>query len=202
MEARRLLSAASAPPAEGYLSPGTGEVAKAQSLLSSLAGPAFQTYASELQHLEQSSGVTRIQFVRLANDIEQLAMDIDSGAELNETDPVDETEEFIMVQAAVDQAFVAGSYTKSGWNQLETDLANGLSNATTTSDAQQTIDQMKAIARAAHVTAAESQQLTADQQALNTALGSHVDSDFGGSISRSLVVVYYEGQLNQFVHAR
>jgi hypothetical protein len=203
MEPRRLLSAAS-PPAEGYLSPGTGEVAKAQSLMSSLAGPAFQTYAGELQRLEQSSGVTRAQFARLVNDVQELVVDIDSSDEMSgEVDPEQETQQFIMVQDAVDQAFVAGSDTKAGWNQLESELVDGLSGVTATTNLpQQTIDQMKVIAHAAHVTAAESQQLTSDQQALTTALGSHVDSDLGGSTLRSLVVVYYQGQLNQFVHGR
>ncbi len=208
LESRRLLSKASAAaasslPAEGYLSPGTGEVAKAQSLMSSAVGPAFQAYESELQGLEQSSGVTRAQFNKLENDIQQLAVAIDSGAEMNETDPQDETKEFIMVQDAADQAFVAGSDSKSAWDQLENELANGLSNAEATpSLVQQTVNAMKAVARAAHVTAAQGQQLTADQQAINTALGAHSTSEFGGSIPRSLVVVYYEGQLNQFVRAR
>ena len=204
MEARRLLSAASAVPAEGYLSPGAGEVAKAQSLMSSGAGQAFQTYAGELQRLEQSSGVTRAQFAKLVNDVQQLVVDIDSSAEMSgEEDPEQETQQFIMVQDAVDQAFVAGSYTKAGWNQLETELADGLDGVTATTNLpQQTIDQMKVIAHAAHVTAAESQQLTTDQQALTTALGSHAESELGGSTLRSLVVVYYEGQLNQFVHDR
>jgi dGTP triphosphohydrolase len=203
MEPRRLLAAGSLP-AEGYLSPGTGEVARAQSLMSSEAGPAFQTYASELQRLEQSSGVTRAQFAKLAKDIQQLAVDLDSSVEMSGTeDAQQETQQFIMIQDAVDQAFVAGSDEKAGWNQLETELGDGLDGVTTTTDLpQQTIDQMKAIARAAHVTAAESQQLTADQQALTTALGSHAESDLGGSTQRNLVVVYYEGQLNQFVHNR
>jgi dGTP triphosphohydrolase len=202
MEARRLLSTSSAP-AEGYLSPGTGEVAKAQSMMSSVAGQAFQKYASELQRLEQSSDVTRAEFANLENDIEQLAADIDSSDEMSDTDAEDETQQFIMVQDAVDQAFVAGSYTKTGWNQLETEMADGLSDVSiTTNLPQQTVDQMKVIARAAHVTAAESQQLTADQQALITALGSHADSDLGGTTPRDPVVVYYQGQVNQFVHKR
>jgi hypothetical protein len=178
-------------------------VAKAQSSMSSAVGPAFQAYQSELQSLEQSSGVTRALFNRLENDVQQLAVAIDSGAEMNETDSQDETEEFIMVQDAADQAFVAGSDSRSAWAQIETELANGLSNAESTlSQVQQTVSVMKAVARAAHVTAAQSQQLSTDQQAINTALGAHSTSEFGGSIPRSLVVVYYEGQLNQFVRAR
>jgi hypothetical protein len=119
------------------------------------------------------------------------------------TDAEDETQQFIMVQDAVDQAFVAGSYTKTGWNQLETEMADGLYNVSmTTNLPEQTVAQMKVIARAAHVTAAESQQLTADQQALTTALGSHADSDLGGTTPRDPVVVYYQGQVNQFVHKR
>jgi hypothetical protein len=202
LEPRWLLSKSSAP-AEGYLSPGTGEAAKAQSMMSSVAGPAFQRYASDLQRLEQSSGVTPAQFAKLKNDVEQLAVDIDSSDEMSGTDSEDETQQFIMVQDAVDQAFVAGSYTKADWNNLETVLANGLYNVTVTTNLpQQTVNEMRVIARAAHVTAAESQQLTADQQALITALGSHATSDLGGSTPRDPVVVYYQGQVNQFVHKR
>ena len=202
LEPRRLLSKGLAP-AEGYLSPGTGEAAKAQSMMSSVAGPAFQKYASDLQRLEQSSNVTPRQFAMLKNDVQQLAVDIDASSTMSGTSSVDETQQFIMVQNAVDQAFLAGSYKKADWNQLETELANGLSNVSfTTNLPQQTVNQMRAIARAAHVTAAEHQQLQADQQALTTALGAHAASDLGGSTPRDPVVVYYEGQVNQFVHKR
>ena len=96
-----------------------------------------------------------------------------------------------------------GATRNPSWEALETDLSNGLSNANVvTSTVQQTVNLMKGIAREAHVTAAESQQLTADQQALNNALGSHQESAFGTGIERSLVVVYYEGQLNHFVNTR
>ncbi len=202
LEPRRLLSK-SAAPSEGYLSPGAGEAAKAQSLMSSVAGPAFQKYAGDLQRLEQSSGVTPAQFAKLKNDVEQLAVDIDSSDEMSGTDAEDESQQFIMVQNAVDQAFVGTTYTKADWNALETEMANGLYNVTlTTNLPQQTMSEMRVIARAAHITAAESQQLTADQQALATALGAHATSTLGGSTPRNPVVVYYEGQLSQFVHKR
>jgi dGTP triphosphohydrolase len=202
LESRRLLSrAASALPSEGYLTPGAGEVAKAQQLLSSMAGPAFQTYASELQKLEQSSGVSRAQFARLANDLEEFAEDLDTSDELTgEITSEEETQQFDLVQDAVDQSFVAGSYSKSQWNALETDLANGTDGISGPDNADQILSQMKAIAREARVTAAQNQQLTADQAALDTALGSHTQSDLGGDIPRNIVVVYYEGQLNRFVH--
>jgi hypothetical protein len=179
-------------------------VAKAQSLMSSVAGPAFQKYASDLQHLEQSSGVTPGQFARLRKDMEQLAMDIDSSSQMSGSlDPQLETQQFIMVQNAADQAFLAGRDTKSDWNNLESGLVNGLANAdVTTSIPQQTVNAMRAIAGAAHVTAAESQQLAADQQALINALGAHAQSTLGGQVVRNPVMVYYEGQVNQFVHKR
>jgi hypothetical protein len=191
-------------PTEGYLSPGTQEVAKAQALMSSVAGPEFQKYASDLQRLEQSSGVTPRQFASLRNDIQQLAVDLDTSVQMSMTIGAQaETEQLVMIQNALDQAFLAGSYTKADWNQLETELANGLSNVSiTTNLPQQTVNVMRVIARAAHVTAAESQQLAADQQALVTALGTHASVDLAGGILRDPVVVYYEGQVNQFVHKR
>src|SRR5262249_19767607 len=73
LEPRRLLSKSSVL-GEGYLSPGAAEVARAQAMMSSVAGPEFQKYTGDLQRLEQSSNVTPRQFARLRNDIQQLAV--------------------------------------------------------------------------------------------------------------------------------
>ena len=204
MEPRRLLSgSAAALPSDAYLSPGTAEVAKVQALMSNLAGPAFQTFAGELRQLEQTSGVSRAQFVRLADDIEELLGDIDTSDQMTEqVDPQAEAQQFDTIQNLVAQAFVAGSDTKAGWNQLGTELANDLSGVSVPTDAQSLFNQMKVIARAAHVTTAQAQLLTADEQALVSALGSHTQSELGGNLPRNLVGIYYEGQLNQFVHQR
>jgi hypothetical protein len=203
MEARRLLSAGSAPSA-GYLSPGAAEVSKAQSVMSSGAAQAFQNYATDLERLELSSGVTRAQFNNLANDVEQLVQDIEMSSDTTNPEPPEEMAyQLITLQNVVDQSFLAGSYRKAGWTQLQTQLSDALDGVTISTDLpQQTFTQMQRIARAAHVTLAENQQLTADQQALTTALGPHVDSQLGGTDPRDPVVVYYDGQVNQFAHKR
>ena len=203
MEPRRLLSIASAP-AAGYLSPGTAEVAKAQSLMSSGASPAFQNYTAELQRLEQSSAVTPAQFRNLANDTAQLVQDLESGNETTTPEsPQEIDQQLINVQNVVDQSFLAGSYGKTGWAQLQTDLSTALYGVTfSTNLPQVTFLQMEKVARGAHVTRAENQQLAADQQALTTALGPHVDSELNNAEPRDPVVVYYDGQVNQFAHKR
>jgi hypothetical protein len=203
MEPRRLLSTASAP-AAGYLSPGTAEVAKAQSVMSSGASQAFQNYAADLQRLEQSSGVTPAQFKNLANDTAQLVQNIETANESTTPEsPQELDQQYITIQNVVDQSFVAGSYGKTGWAQLQTELSAALNGVTfSTNLPQVTFVQMEKVARAAHVTRTENQQLVADEQALGNALGPHVDSDLGGTEPRDPVVVYYDGQVNQFAHKR
>jgi len=203
MEPRRLLAAGSAP-AAGYLSPGTAEVAKSQSVMSSGASQAFQNYTVELQRLEQSSGVTPAEFRNLANDTAQLVQDIETSNETTTPkSPAELAQQLIMLQNVVDQSFLAGSYGKAGWAQLQTEFSAAIYGVTfSTNLPQVTFLQMEKVARAAHVTRAENQQLTAVQQALSTALGPHVDSELGGTEPRDPVVVYFDGQVNLFVHKR
>ena len=44
--------------------------------------------------------------------------------------------------------------------------------------------------------------MVADEQAVTKALGPQVDTDLGGTSPRDPLVVYYNGQVNQFVHKR
>jgi hypothetical protein len=203
MEPRRLLSAGSAP-AAGYLSPGTAEVAKAQSLMSSGASQAFQNYAADLQRLEQSSGVTPAQFKNLANDTAQLVQDIELDNETTTPEsPQELTQQYINIQNIVDQSFLAGGDRKAGWAQLQSELSAALNGVTfSTTLPQVTFLQMEKVARTAHVTRAENQQLAADQQALTTALGPHAESALDSTNPRDPAVVYYDGQVNQFAAKR
>ncbi len=208
MEPRRLLSAG-AVLAEGYLSPGTAEVAKAQSMMSSAAAQATQKYTADLARVEQSSDVTPAEFKNLAYDTQKLIQDIGTASAMasdtsgEPESPQQLTQQYIIVQNAVDQSFLAGGYRKAGWAELQADLSNALSDVSlTTNIAQVTLMQMEKVARAAHVTLAESQQLAADQQALTTALGPHADSELNSSDPRDPAVVYYNGQVNLFVHKR
>jgi hypothetical protein len=108
-----------------------------------------------------------------------------------------------MLQNVVDQSFLAGGDRKGGWAQLQNELSAALSGVTFSTNLPQiTFAQMQKVARAAHVTSAESQQLAADEQALTAALGQHVDIQLGDSVSRDPVIVYYDGQVNMFAHKR
>jgi hypothetical protein len=198
MEARRLLSASSAPSA-AFLLPGSAEVARAQSIISGRAGPALQNYDSELQRLEKASRVTPAQFAALDSDAEQLAQAIDTS---NLTSAA-VTEQLDELQDTVDQSFLAAGDKGANWSQIQTQLDAALYGTTITTNLPgQTYAQIQLIAREAHVTLAEHKALVADAQAVTTALGPQVDTNLGGTAPRDPLVVYYNGQVNQFVHKR
>ncbi len=198
LEARRLLATSSAPSA-AFLLPGSAEVARAQSISSGGAGPAFQSYESELQRLEKASHVTAAQFAALDSDAEQLAQAIEQA---NLT-PAAVTEQLDKLQDAVDQSFLAAGDKSANWSQIQTQLDAALYGTTITTNLPgQTYSQMQLIAREAHVTLAEHKILVADAQAIATALGPQVDTNLGGTAPRNPLVVYYNGQVNQFVHKR
>ena len=198
MEPRRLLSTSSAPSA-AFLLPGAAEVAKAQSVLSSGAGQAFQDYNSELQRVEKSSRVTPAQFATLDSDAEQLAQAIENANLPSQTI----TKQLDQLQDTVDQSFLAASYRHDGWSQVQTQLDDALYGVSISTNLPgQTYAQMQLIAREAHVTLAEHKALVADEQAITNALGPQVDTNLGGTSPRDPLVVYYNGQVNQFVHKR
>jgi hypothetical protein len=72
----------------------------------------------------------------------------------------------------------------------------------TTNLPSQTLADMHTVARQAHVTGAERQRLLADERAIAAALGPNVDTALGGAVPRDPVIVYYDGQVVQFVHKR
>ena len=199
MESRRLLSTTSAP-AAGFLSPGAAEVAKADSIVSSGAGQAFHNYTNELQQLEKSAHVTPGQFATLESDTEQLAQSIQQSIDLTSTAI---TDQLIQLQDTVDQSFLAASYTSTDWARVQTQLDDAVYGVTYSNGLPGDIySQMQLIAREAHVTKTEYKTLTADEQAINAALGTNVDTSLGGTSPRDPLVVYYNGQVNQFVHKR
>jgi hypothetical protein len=52
------------------------------------------------------------------------------------------------------------------------------------------------------VTTAERQHLLADERAIAAALGPNVSTALGAPVPRDPVMVYYDGQVAQFVHRR
>ena len=90
----------------------------------------------------------------------------------------------------------SGTRCRSNW-------ASALYGVTfTTNLPDQAFTDMQTVAHQAHVTAAERQKLVADEKAIDTALGPNVDTALGGAAPRDPVVVYYDGQVAQFVHKR
>jgi hypothetical protein len=202
LEARQLPSNAAAP-LSGFLSPGAAEVATATSVVSSGAGPTFSKYASDLQKVEQSSRVTPAQFEGLQADGAALAQEIESSNLAS----VAVTQQLVELQDVLDQSFLATKIGNSGWTQLQQQLDNALYGVIITNPAQQvtaqqTLTQMQVVARAAHATAADHQELVADEKAVMAALGPNVDSNLGGATPRDPLVVYYNGQVTKFAHKR
>ena len=149
--------------------------------------------------MEKSSRVTPAQFATLDSDAEQLAQWIQTANLTSQA----ETQQLDQLQDTVDQSFLAASYKRTGWSQVQTQLDDALyGTSLTTNLLGQTYAQMQLIAREAHVTLAEHKALVADEQAVTKALGPQVDTDLGGTSPRDPLVVYYNGQVNQFVHKR
>ncbi len=198
-EALETLQVLSTAPTAAFLLPGAAEIARAQTVLTSGAGPAYQNYAGDLQRVEKTSRVTPAQFATLDSDVEQLAQAIENANLPSQTI----TKQLNQLQDTVNESFLAASYKKDGWNQVQTQLDDALVGVSITTNLPgQTYSQMQLIAREAHVTLAEHRQLVADEQAITTALGPHVNTNLGGSSPRDPLVVYYNGQVNQFVHKR
>ncbi|MGB2609450.1 MAG: hypothetical protein WBC80_10765, partial [Isosphaeraceae bacterium] len=62
-------------------------------------------------------------------------------------------------------------------------------------------DQMKVVAREAHVTRAEHDQIAADEQAIVRDLGPAPAMNLGGAVPRDPLTVYLDSQVPNFVHA-
>ena len=184
LEDRRLLSSVTHAGHAAHadlLVPPAAEVASATAMLQTRAGSDFQKLATDLQHVEQASRVTPAQFAILEYDATTIDMAIKtSGMAARQA-----SQQLSAIQDVLDQSFLAGANTKGGWTQLESKVSANLqsvmvSSAMTQSQVssmspqgvlsnqtvQLTFDQMKTIARLAHVTAAEHAQIVADEQAV------------------------------------
>jgi hypothetical protein len=192
LEARALLAAVSA----GMLSPAADIVARAQAVISGGAAAELTRYQADLERAEASSRVTPAAFANLKADDTSLVESIE-GAPLTSQA---ETQDLVALQDIMDQAFIDKS---APWNDVSQELGVALYGVTfTTNLPDQAFTDMQTAARQARVTAAERQKLLADEKAIDTALGPNVDTSLGGSVPRDPVVVYYDGQVAQFVHKR
>jgi hypothetical protein len=176
-------------------------VSNATAVLSRAAGPDLQKYAGDLSRVEQSSRVTRAQFAHLASDATALAEAIESSLTL---EPSAVTQQLDELQDTIDAAFLATNARAGAWNQLQQEMASALYGTTLTSPQlpQQTFAQMRVVARAAHVSPADHQELVADEKAIAADMGPNVNANLGGAGPRDPLVVYYDGQVAGFVHQR
>ncbi len=217
LEARLLLSSAAHVTHADLLSPPAVEVANATAALESRAGQDFQKLSADLQRLEQASGVRPGQFALLEYDATTMDLAIKSSSELATKQS---SLQLDALQNVLDQSFLATSNTASGWNQLEQKVSSDLygvdvndvldqaevaatmpNGAISNQEVQDTYDQMKVIAREAHVTRAEHDQIAADEQAVVRELGPTPDMNLGGAAPRDPLTVYLDSQVPNFVHA-
>ena len=183
----------------GFLSPTATVVSRAQSVISGGAAAEFSRYQADLQHAEASSRVTRAAFANLKADAAALSGLIQSSSLTSQAD----TQDLVELQDILDQTFLDGSFKSSQWNQVSQQMGEALYGVVfTTNLPNQAFADMQTVAREAHVSAAERQRLLSDQKALATALGPNVTTALGGSVPRDPVVVYYNGQVAQFVHKK
>jgi hypothetical protein len=181
------------------LSPTADIVARAQAVISGRAAAEFARYQADLQRAEASSRVTPAAFANFKADDTSLAQAIETAPLTSQA----ETQDLVELQDVLDQAVLDASDRGAQWNQVSQQLGEALYGVTFTTDLpDQAFTDMQTVAHQARVTAADRQRLLADEKAIDAALGPNVDTTLGGSIPRDPVVVYYDGQVAQFVHKR
>lgn len=194
LEARAVLSGTVS---AGLLSPTPALVARAQTAVSGGAAAEFARYQADLQHAEASSRVTSAAFANLKADASALVQAIETAPLTSQG----ETQDLIETQDIMDQAFLDGGLSSSQWSQVSQQMGEALYGVVfTTNLPNQAFSDMQTVAREAHVTTAERQRLTADEQAITTAMGPNAASIADAGVSRDPLVVYYDGQVAQFVH--
>lgn len=181
----------------GFLSPTSAAVARAEAVISGKAAAEFARYQADLQRAEASSRVTPAAFANLKSDGTSLDEAIDTAQLTSQAAAQDPIE----VQDLLDQAFLDGGLNSSQWNQVSQQMGEALYGVVfTTNLPNEAFSDMQTVAREAHVTAAERQRLQSDEKAIAAALGPNADSSLGGAVPRDPLVVYYDGQVTQFVH--
>lgn len=196
LEGRAVLSGAVS---AGMLSPTPALVARAQKAISGGAAAEFARYQADLQHAEAASRVTRAAFANLKADASALAQAIQTAPLTSQA----VTQDLIQTQDLMDQALLDGSFKGSQWNAVSQQMGQALYGVVfTTNLPNEAFTDMQTVAREAHVTAAERQRLAVDEKAISTALGPNAGTVLGGDTPRNPTVVYYDGQVAQFVHKR
>ena len=217
LETRRLLSRSAHVTHADLLSPPAVEVANATAVLESRAGQDFQKLSADLQHLEQASGVRPGQFAVLEYDATTLDLALKSSSQLTTKQA---SLQLDALQNTLDQSLLAATNTGKGWDQLEQKVSSDLSGvfindllsqATVAATmpngvvsnqlVQDTFNQMKLIAREAHVTGPEHEEIVTDELAIVQDLGPTPNMNLGGAAPRDPLTVYLDSQVPSFVHA-
>ena len=217
LEGRLLLSRAAHVTHADLLAPPTVEVVNATAALESRAGQDFQKLSSDFQRLEQASGVRPGQFAVLEYDATTLDLAIKSSSALTSKQA---SLQLNALQNTLDQSLLAASNTRSGWDQLEQKVSSDLygvivndvldqaevaatmpNGVVSNQLVQDTYSQMQLIAREAHVTRLEHDQIVADEQAVIQDLGPAPNMYLGGALPRDPLTVYLDSQVPSFVHA-
>ncbi len=207
LDSRQLLSTIM-PAGAAFSTPPAGVTAKAASILERDAPRAFAEFQTALARAEQQSHVSPADVTALALDESAVDQDIESGNASGLND----------VQDWVDNAFTYGSngirdvrrnlVPLSDVSQKLDAIVDGvpaLVNASPSDGSVSPIDQLSnqivVVAKQAKVTPAVQSALNRSYTALNNALGPHpyVSLGPGASNIRDPLVVYYDGQVANFV---
>lgn len=193
LEGRIAMSTAAA----GFLTPPPAVVGRAGSVIAGGASAEFSTYQIELQRVEAASRVTPTAFLKLQADGSALAQAIQDAPLTSQA----VNQDLIELQDLLDQSFLDGGFKGAQWNQVSQQMGQALYGVTfTTNLPNQTMTDMQAVARQAHVTPTARRRLIADGLSITDALGPGVQTALGGAVPRNPLMVYYDGQVTQFVH--
>ena len=183
----------------GFLTPTSAVVAKAQAVISGGAAAEFSRYQADLQRAEASSRVTPAAFANLKADASSLAGAIETAPLTSQA----VSQDLVALQDIMDQSFLDGTANSSQWNQVSQQMGQALYGVVfTTNLPDQAFTDMQTVARRRTSRRPSRQRLQGDERAIATALGPNVDSALGGAAPRDPLVVYYDGQVTQFVHRR
>ena len=207
LDRRQLLSTV-VPAASEFSVPPAGVVANAAAILESNAPRAFAQFQAALVQAEQQSHVNPADAVALAQDEAVVDQDLESAGASGLND----------VQDWVDNAFTYGSAgirdvrrNLVPLSQVSPRIDKSVEGAPAVFDASgaagsispinQLVNQIKVVAKLARVTPAVQSALNRSYTALNKALGSnpYVSLGPGAANIRDPLVVYYDGQVNNFI---
>lgn len=196
LEARQLLSTAAPSLPTTTLIPPAAEVANAQAVLTSKAPDELPKYAVALTALERTSTVTPTQFDALVQDNAA----IDAAIEAAGLSP-SSTQDKINTTADV----IDASFTDTNEAYQRSQLESHLSGVTVSPQLlSQTFAEMSAVGREVMGHASSTAKVAKEntQAVISVDLGPKPDTNIWPGAPRDPLVVYYNGQIGNFVRVR